>query len=75
MNLAQLEKNQKGVIKQILAQSALKKRLFSLGIGIDKEITVLETSLQKNTIKIALGQSAVALRLDEAKLIEIEVGA
>lgn len=73
MNLAQLEKNERGVIKNVLAQSALKKRLFSLGIGIDKEITVLETSLQKNTIKIALGQSAVALRLDEARMIEVEV--
>ena len=73
MNLTELEKNQKGRIKQIHAQLALKKRLLSLGLSLDKEITLLETSLQKNTIKIALGQSALALRFDEAKMIEIEV--
>jgi len=72
VDLSQINKNQKVLIKQIHAQHALKKRLFSLGLGVGKEVEVVETSLQKNTIKVALGFSAVALRLDEAKMIEVE---
>ena len=71
-DLSQINKNQKVLIKQIHAQHTLKKRLYSLGLGVGKEIEVVETSLQKNTIKVALGFSSVALRFDEAKMIEVE---
>ncbi len=72
MNLSQIEKNKKAKILKINAQTVLKKRLSSLDITVGKEVKILETSLQKNTIKIAIGLSSVALRLDEAKLIEVE---
>jgi ferrous iron transport protein A len=73
VDLSQINKNQKALITRIHAQHILKKRLLSLGLSIGKEVEVVETSLQKNTIKIALGFSSVALRFDEAKLIEVEV--
>ena len=73
MDLSQINTNQKALIKQIHAQNTLKKRLLSLGLGIGKEVTVVETSLQKNTIKLAIGFSSVALRFNEAKMIEVEV--
>lgn len=73
MDLSQITKNQKAFIKQINAEQTLKKRLFSLGLGIGKEVEVVETSLQKNTLKVALGLSSIALRLDEAKTIQVEV--
>jgi len=73
MDLSQITKNQKALIKSIHAQNTLKKRLLSLGLGIGKEVEVVETSLQKNTIKLSLGYSSIALRFDEAKLIEVEV--
>lgn len=72
VDLSQINKNQKVLIKQIHAQHTLKKRLYSLGLVVGKEIEVVETSLQKNTIKVALGFSSVALRFDEAKMIEVE---
>lgn len=72
MDLSQINKNQKALIKQIHAQHILKKRLLSLGLSVGKEVEVVETSLQKNTLKVALGFSAVALRFDEAKMIEVE---
>ena len=72
VDLSQINKNQKVLIKQIHAQHTLKTRLYSLGLGVGKEIEVVETSLQKNTIKVALGFSSVALRFDEAKMIEVE---
>ncbi|WP_263833941.1 FeoA family protein [Sulfurospirillum oryzae] len=73
IDLSQINKNQKALIKTIHAQNTLKKRLLSLGLGIGKEVEVVETSLQKNTIKIIIGFSSIALRFDEAKLIEVEV--
>lgn len=72
MNLSQIEKNKKAKILKIDAQTVLRKRLSSLDITVGKEVKILETSLQKNTIKIAIGLSSVALRLSEAKLIEVE---
>lgn len=72
MDLSQINKNQKAFIKQIHAQHILKKRLLSLGLSVGKEVEVVETSLQKNTLKVALGFSSVALRFDEAKMIEVE---
>lgn len=73
IDLSQINKNQKAHIKSIHAQNNLKKRLLSLGLGIGKEVEVVETSLQKNTLKVSLGYSSIALRFEEAKLIEVEV--
>lgn len=73
MNLSQAKKSEKFKIVNINAQTILKKRLSSLGVIVGKEVEVLETTIQKNTIKIAIGFGSIALRLDEAKLIEVEV--
>ncbi|AFL69366.1 FeoA family protein [Sulfurospirillum barnesii] len=72
MDLSHVSTHQKVLIKAIHAQNVLKKRLLSLGLSVGKTVEVVETSLQKNTIKLALGFSSVALRLEEAKLIEVE---
>ncbi len=72
MKLSELEKNTKSIVVAINAQSSLKKRLASMGVNVDKTIEVLETSLQKNTIKISVGMGSLALRLDEAKCIDVE---
>lgn len=73
MDLSQVPKNTKVKIVAISAQTTLKKRLASLGVSIGKEVEVLETTIQKNTIKIGIGLGSIALRLDEAKSIEVEV--
>ncbi len=72
VDLSQIEKNHKVLIKQIHAQSTLKKRLLSLGLVVGKEVEVVETSLQRNTMKVSIGLTAVALRYNEAQLIEVE---
>lgn len=73
MDLSQAKKSEKLKIVQIHAQSILKKRLSSLGVIVGKEVEVLEMTIQKNTIKIGIGLGSIALRLDEAKLIEVEI--
>lgn len=73
MDLSQAKKSEKLKIVQIHAQSILKKRLSSLGVIVGKEVEVLEMTIQKNTIKIGIGLGSIALRLDEAKLIKVEI--
>ncbi len=73
MDLSQVQKNEKVKIVRINAQTSLKKRLASLGIAVGKEVEVLETTLQKNTIKLGIGLGSVALRLDEARCVDVEV--
>jgi ferrous iron transport protein A len=72
MKLADITKGQKVVIVAINAPIVLKKRLASLGVSVGKEVEVLETTLQKNTIKLGIGLGSIALRLDEAKMIDVE---
>lgn len=73
MNLSNVPKNTKVKIVAIDAHISLKKRLGSLGVSVGKEVEVLETTLQKNTIKIGIGLGSIALRLDEAKSIDVEI--
>lgn len=72
MNLSQIQKNKKVKIVRINAPITLKKRLASLGVSVGKEVEVSETTIQKNTIKVGIGLGSVALRLDEAKCIDVE---
>jgi len=73
MDLSHVPKDTKVKIVAIQAQAVLKKRLASLGVSVGKEVKVLETTIQKNTIKLGIGLGSVALRLDEAKSIDVEV--
>ena len=73
MDLSQVQKDEKVRIVRIDAPIALKKRLASLGVNVGKEVEVLEMTLQKNTIKLGIGLGSVALRLDEARCVHIEV--
>lgn len=73
MDLSNVPKNTRVKIVAIHAQTTLKKRLASLGVSVEKVVEVLETTIQKNTIKIGIGHSSIALRLDEAKSIAVEV--
>ena len=73
MTLAQAGKTDRVKVVGINAPTVLKKRLSSLGLCLGKEVEVLEMTLQKNTIKIAIGLGSIALRLDEAQCIDVEV--
>ena len=72
MLLSSLQKNKKSIIKKINADDELKQRLSSFGVTVGSEVEVVECSLGKNTIKIVCEETAIALRLEEAKKIEVE---
>ena len=72
ITLDQLQKGDKAVIKAINASDELKHRLISFGILKGSEIEVRECALRKKTIEIAVNRSMIAIRIDEAKKIEVE---
>jgi len=72
MNLIDLEKGNTATIVKIHAEKALKDRLTSFGVMRGEELTVKGCSLAKQTMEIEVGSTLIAVRADEAKMIEIE---
>jgi len=50
----------------------LKQRLISFGIMKEAIVEVLEHAPVKSTIEVKVGKMRIALRAEEAKLIEVE---
>ena len=73
MKLADLELNQKAIIKKIECKNELKQRFYSFGIIKGAEIFVEAISLARNTIEINIEDTSVGIRVEEAKTIEVEV--
>jgi len=72
MYLSDLRKGNRATIIKINAQKALKDRLHSFGVMRGEELTVKGCSLAKQTMEIEVGSTLIAVRADEAKMIEIE---
>jgi len=73
MKLADLQLNQKAIIKKIDCHEELKQRFYSFGIIKGAEIFVEAISLAKNTIEINIEDTSIGIRVEEAKTIEVEV--
>ena len=54
------------------ASGPLKQRLISLGIMKGAELSILAYSTTKSTVEIKVGKMQLALRSEEADLIEVE---
>lgn len=72
MYLIDLEKGNTVSIVKIHAEKALRDRLTSFGVMRGEELTVKGCSLGKQTMEIEVGSTLIAVRADEAKLIEVE---
>lgn len=59
-------------IVKLHAKDDLKQRLISFGIMKNIEVQVLEHAPAKSTIEIKIGKMHIALRAQEAQLIEVE---
>ena len=66
------ERGRSFYITKIHARGPLKERLMSLGLLKGIELTLLEYAPAKSTIEIKIGKTRVALRAQEAGLIEVE---
>ena len=70
--LNQLEKNEIAIVRKIYATGDLKQRLSSFGVFKGTEIKVESCSVGKQTMKVKVGKTKIAFRLEEAKQIEVE---
>lgn len=59
-------------VLKLNAKSDLKQRLISFGIMKESIIEVLEHAPAKSTIEVKVGKMRIALRAQEAELIEVE---
>lgn len=66
-----LIKDESATIKKIHATGDLKGRLLSLGFHKGAEITVKKCAPAKQTLQVLVGQMNLALRMNEAKEIEV----
>jgi len=72
MFLSELEKGECGKIIKINSDSVLKARFSSFGITKGSIAYLVEETLSKNTIEIRIKNTKIALRISEAKTIEVE---
>ena len=73
MTLDKLQKGQKAIIVNINAPKALKDRLTSFGLLKGEEIELKTHSLAKQTFEVAIGQTFVAIRDEEAQKIKVNL--
>ena len=59
-------------ILKLNAKDDLKQRLISFGLIKGASIEVLEHAPRKSTIEVKIGSMRIALRAQEAELIEVE---
>ena len=71
-NLTQCEKGDSCKVTKIHASGALKQRLMSFGMARGVKIELLEYSPAKSTVEIKVGKMRIALRKEEAELIEVD---
>jgi len=71
-NLTQCEKGCACKITKLHATGPLKQRLMSFGMARGVDIELLEYSPAKSTVEIKVGKMRIALRKEEAEMIEID---
>jgi len=70
--LLECQKGDKVIVKKLNATNELKQRLISFGIMKEAELEVLEHAPRKKTIEVKVGKMRLALRAEEAELIEVQ---
>jgi len=60
------------IITSIDGDSQLKRRLRAFGVGKNSKIKIVGESIGKQTIKISIGTTELALRKSEAESINVE---
>ncbi len=73
MSLLECKKGDNVCIKKINATDELKQRLISFGIIKGSVLKILNCSPGKSTVEVKVDKTRIALRKEEAKLIEVEI--
>jgi len=70
--LIECDRGEKVQVVKLNAKDELKQRLISFGIMKQAEVEVLEQAPRKKTVEIKIGKMRLALRAEEAELIEVQ---
>jgi len=70
--LLDCERGERVIVRKLHANYDLKQRLISFGVMKGAQIQVLEHAPRKKTIEIKVGKMRLALRAEEAQMIEVE---
>ncbi len=70
--LTDCDKGMRCQVVKLHASGQLKQRLISFGMARGVSVEMLEFSPAKSTVEIKVGKMRIALRKEEAELIEIE---
>ncbi|MBN1839807.1 MAG: ferrous iron transport protein A [Campylobacterales bacterium] len=71
--LSEMNPGEQGIVSKIDAQGELKQRLFSLGLRKGSQIKMKASSISKSTLEVEVGSTLLALRYEEAKMIQVRV--
>lgn len=71
-NLTECDKGSSCKVIKIHASGPLKERLMSFGMARGVGIELLEYSPARKTVEIKVGKMRIALRKEEAELIEVD---
>ncbi len=70
--LTQCQKGCASTVVKIHATGPLKQRLVSFGIMKGATVTLLEYAPRKSTVEVKVGKMRLALRKEEADMIEVD---
>ena len=70
--LSKATKGEKLKVLKLNADKELKQRLISFGVMKGAVIEVLEHAPRKSTIEVKVGKMRIALRAEEADMIDVE---
>ncbi|MEA3227765.1 MAG: FeoA family protein [Campylobacterota bacterium] len=71
--LSQCNRGERAKVIKLNAKTDLKQRLISFGVMKGATIEILEHAPAKSTVEIKVGKMRIALRAEEADLIDIEL--
>jgi ferrous iron transport protein A len=72
MYLNELNRGDKALVKRVNSSPSTKARFYSFGLIEGCDIDIGEISLAKQTIEVVVDMTSIAIRLEEAKTIEVE---
>ncbi len=72
MNITDLKIGEEATITKVKALEPIRGRLYAMGIAKGNKIRLLDHTLKKQTWKVDVEGTRVALRDEEARAVEVE---
>lgn len=71
--LSDFKKNEKGIVREVNAQGALRRRLFDMGVTPGVEVVLQKMAPLGDPIQVSIRGYELTLRKTEAAMVQMEV--